>query len=58
VPLTLDINDPASVAAAVNAADDVTVLVNTGDLPAAPASSTSPKPSCATAWRRTSSGQS
>src|SRR5689334_6351612 len=28
VPLTLDINDPASIAAAVSAAQDVTVLVN------------------------------
>ncbi len=35
VPLTLDINDPASVAAAVVAAGDVTVLVNNaGALPA------------------------
>lgn len=35
VPLTLDINDPASIAAAVAAAADVTVLVNNaGSLPA------------------------
>lgn len=35
VPLTLDINDPASIAAAVVAANDVTVLVNNaGALPA------------------------
>lgn len=35
VPLTLDVNNPASIAAAVAAADDVTVLINNaGALPA------------------------
>jgi len=59
VPLTLDVNDPASIVAAVAAAHDVTVLVNNaGALPAGATILTSPKPSCATGWRRTYSGRS